>query len=725
MNIKTSNSATKNKLFLGFWFVLFASLILLINWLLYIPVNRADQLMNRIADVEMQITRLTALHSEYLVTNDKEDNLFSGISGNIELEAKLVTASINEHINSIKSVNSIAKKETISSSLDELSGIISSYEANLNNLILITHERGNQSSGLVNNWLEISQRMLNVAAEARNADAERLHRIKLLEAEYLLNRNPKILQDISISAEEIRNEITMEEGSISIHDMDSYMVLTGHLLSIEKRMGHTDIQGIIPDLENALQQLPQVFNTCRELIQKQVKRSHVIWTSLRILAIALIISLFVYLFVNVFSLIDPLRQIAGFTRRMANGEFPEDKIAAGKLIDMHVISESLGKHIASLREKYGFIRAMNNDKLDSTLNLSSYNDILGKELVLLQKKILETNEKQAKNDEDNHVRRYMNEGLAKFADILRSKNNDIHMLGDSFIREIVKYLNAIQGGFFIFDDSDPSDPVLRLISAFAYNRKKFLDQTVKYGEGLVGSCARERQYINLTDIPPGYISITSGLGDTPPGNLLLIPVLHENELLGVIEMASMHEYKEHEIEFARDVALSLGSTLVNTRNNQRTSELLGKSQQQALEMAEQEEEMRQNMEELKATQEESNRREEEFRGIAEAIGDSLFVTEYNLDGKIRHVNEKLCVFLGKDREDLIGKTHAEVFESSLKTDAAFWKELQRNGQYVTTETIRVGKKSFELLEHFTPVTDRNKNTVKFINFATNGRIGNS
>ena len=91
-------------------------------------------------------------------------------------------------------------------------------------------------------------------------------------------------------------------------------------------------------------------------------------------------------------------------------------------------------------------------------------------------------------------------------------------------------------------------------------------------------------------------------------------------MLGVIEIASLNMFKNHEIEFAQEVALSLGSTLVNTRNNQRTSELLTKSQQQALEMAEQEEEMRQNMEELKATQEESTRREEEFRGIAEAIG---------------------------------------------------------------------------------------------------------
>jgi hypothetical protein len=70
---------------------------------------------------------------------------------------------------------------------------------------------------------------------------------------------------------------------------------------------------------------------------------------------------------------------------------------------------------------------------------------------------------------------------------------------------------------------------------------------------------------------------------------LLVPVIRENELIGVLEVASLHLYLEHRIFFAEEVAKDLGSTIVYTRNNQRTSELLA-NQQQALEMAEQEEE---------------------------------------------------------------------------------------------------------------------------------------
>jgi PAS domain S-box-containing protein len=194
--------------------------------------------------------------------------------------------------------------------------------------------------------------------------------------------------------------------------------------------------------------------------------------------------------------------------------------------------------------------------------------------------------------------------------------------------------------------------------------------------------------------------------------------LHELELIGVLEIASLNLLKEHEIQFAGEVAGSLGATIIYARNNQRTSELLTKSQQQALEMSEQEEEMRQNMEELKATQEESSRREEEFRGIAEAIGQSLFVMEYGLDGIIHEVNDKFCIFMGLNRDDITGKDHHTALAGSLNPDTLFWEELQRNGQATMNEKVKIGRKHHHLKEHFAAVQNKDGMVVKYINFIT-------
>lgn len=723
MKIKEPGSAAKNKIFLGFWFVVFAAAILLVNWWMQLPVNSSQNLIGKVSEMEKHMTRLTSLHAVFLASSTKTGNLVSASETNIEEDSKQSVIAINELIHTIGNSGIVRRNKSISALLKDFSREVEAYNASFNNLVLITRERGNQHSGLILNWRDRSSRMLSANGGNDAHIHDMLTGLKQLEGEYMLGKDPKILEDISIIAEDVRNSLT-EESMINIADLDAYIHNTGSLLSIEKRM-NAGAQGIIPELEKSLRNMPVIYNTFREVLTKKAETFSRNWFIAKAVVILLIIASFVYLFVNVFSLLEPLSKIAAFCKRIAAGEFPEEKIEAGNIMDLKLITGFLTAHIESLKLKYTFLRSLNEDKLDAPLVTAGEHDLVGNELISLQKKISDTYESQKKNEHENAVRQYMNEGAAKFADILRQKNENMVVLGDSFIREIVKYLNAIQGGFFVLDDADKNDQVLRLVSAFAYNRKKYLDQTIKLGEGLIGTCAREKQYINLTDIPPGYISITSGLGDTPPNNLLLIPVLHENELLGVIEIASLKKFMDYEIEFSREVALNLGATLVNTRNNQRTAELLAKSQQQALEMAEQEEEMRQNMEELKATQEESGRREEEFRGIAEAITNALLVVEYDIEGKISNVNHAMCLFIGKDREEVLGKTHEEVFDGTIRTDSNFWEDLRSSGHAVYTETVRIGKKTFDLIEHFAKVSDRNDNTVKYINFATNGRARNS
>ncbi len=725
MNKKASKSAISNKLFLGFWFVLFATLVLVINWLFRMPVQNADELVLGFSSTKSQLTELKAIHVNFLLNYNQADNLFSNVESKAEADARLIISDIRKDLNFYKARYSLARKKEVHASIENFSNAISLFENSLNDFFLITHERGNLKSGLVFQWLGLSRTMLEATSQSKGAQAAVMFQIKELENQYLLTRNIRTLKSISLLAEEIRNQLSVEEGVITYEDLDHYASLTGNLASIEKRMGYEGAPGIVTDMQQSMQRLQEDFQKTNGLIIEKADKGRTVWTLVRYLFITLIVALYIYLFINIFSIVDPLRQLAGFAQKIARGEFPDDAVSCGNLPDMHDIKNSLDKHVVSLRSKHAFTSAMNQDNMDATLDLQDEKDELGHELVRLQKKILETADKQARNEEDNLKRRYMNEGLARFAEILRTKSNDLTSLGDNFIREIVKYLNAIQGGFFIYEESDLATPALNLLASFAYNRKKYMNKSISLGEGLVGTCAKEKKMINLLEIPAGYITITSGLGDTPPNNLLLIPVLHEDELLGVIEIASLNQFKDYEIDFAEQVARTLGSTIDYTRNNQKTADLLAHSQQQALEMAEQEEEMRQNMEELKATQEESGRREEEFRGIVEAMGNTLYIIEYDLEGMISACNEKLCAFLGTTRDDLIGKLHHDVFNGKLKTDTRFWEDVLKKKHVNVHETIRIGKKEVEIVENFTPVINREGITVKYINFATDGRIRNS
>lgn len=157
------------------------------------------------------------------------------------------------------------------------------------------------------------------------------------------------------------------------------------------------------------------------------------------------------------------------------------------------------------------------------------------------------------------------------------------------------------------NDDDENNKYLELISLFAFNIKKFEKQQIKLGEGILGQTFLEKETTYLTNMPEDYARITSGLGDSAPKAILIVPLKVDKDVYGIVELASFHELEAHEINFVEKLGETIASTLSSVKINQRNRKLLEQSQQQTEEMRAQEEEMRQNMEELTATQEGMNR----------------------------------------------------------------------------------------------------------------------
>lgn len=214
--------------------------------------------------------------------------------------------------------------------------------------------------------------------------------------------------------------------------------------------------------------------------------------------------------------------------------------------------------------------------------------------------------------EAEQKRVWATQGLANFSDLIRTSTHDAKTLSQEVVIFLVKYLNANQGGVFIVNDEEDSRHFLELKAAYAFERKKYLNKVIELGEGLVGQAYLEKETIHLRKIPQHYVSITSGLGGANPSTLLLVPMKIEEQVLGVIELASFKNFEKHEIEFCEKIAETFASTLSGVKVNERTRQLLEQSQEQSEEMRAQEEEMRQNMEEMQATQEEMARKENSY-----------------------------------------------------------------------------------------------------------------
>ena len=271
---------------------------------------------------------------------------------------------------------------------------------------------------------------------------------------------------------------------------------------------------------------------------------------------------------------------------------------------------ALDEMIQGLKDTAEFARQIGEGNLDHEIQLLSDKDHLRIALLEMRQKLQDAAKLQEEKRLEEEKRSWVNEGLAKLNEILR-KQDDVEELSYQILSYLVNYMKVNQGGIFIRDIDDDDNITLNLQSFYAFNRRKYIKKSFELGEGLVGNCALEKQRIHITEVPNDYIQITSGLGGSNPKSLLLVPMKMENEVLGVIEIASFNNFEDYKINFLEQASLSIASSLNMAETNRHTSELLEKTQQQAEEMSAQEEEMRQNMEEMQATQEESSRHSED------------------------------------------------------------------------------------------------------------------
>ncbi len=276
-----------------------------------------------------------------------------------------------------------------------------------------------------------------------------------------------------------------------------------------------------------------------------------------------------------------------------------------------------------------FAERIGDGEYTAEYSILSDKDILGSSITNMRDKL----QKLALEDRD---RNWSSQGLTRFSAILRDESDDLAGLCDMVLSSLVKYIGANQGLIYLLDKMPGGEKRLELRSAYAWDRKKYISSTLEIGEGLIGQAALEKGIIYITEVPENYIRITSGLGDANPTCLLIVPLIFEDALFGVLELASFRTLKNHEIDFAGKLGEMFASTISRVETNEQTQKLLRDSQQLTEELRAQEEEMRQNLEEMNATQEEMQQREVERIGIFTAINNTLATAEFTYGREDHH-----------------------------------------------------------------------------------------
>lgn len=386
------------------------------------------------------------------------------------------------------------------------------------------------------------------------------------------------------------------------------------------------------------------------------------------------------------SITGPINYIKDVVVKLGRGELVDDKktkFSNDEIGEMAVATDNL---VSGLKATTSFAENIGSGKYDSEFQPLSEHDVLGNALLNMRGNL-------SRVAEEDKKRNWATEGQAKFGEILRTNNTDVQKLSDEIIANLVKYLKANQGALYIIDDTDSEEPSMSMTSCYAWDKKKYLNQKIHRGEGLAGQAWQEMDTVYLTDIPQNYIRITSGLGDANPNCILIVPLKLNDEIFGVVEIASFNTLKDYEIEFVRKIAESIASTVSSVKVNARTQRLLEESQQMTEQMRAQEEEMRQNMEELQATQEEMQRGQAESEGTLGAIDEALSVIEFDTEGKVVKANHNFLDLMKYSSSEIIGENHRIfVTKEERASDAYkdFWRSLA-SGKSVKGEFKRVAK----------------------------------
>jgi signal transduction histidine kinase/DNA-binding response OmpR family regulator/HAMP domain-containing protein len=196
----------------------------------------------------------------------------------------------------------------------------------------------------------------------------------------------------------------------------------------------------------------------------------------------------------------------------------------------------------------------------------------------------------------NREQDWLKTNLAKFSRMLQGQK-ELNTVGALILTELAPVVAAQHAVFYVLDSSrEPAQ--LALLASYAAGGGREHGKRLELGEGLLGQCAITGQKILLSNLPPEYLRIGSGLGSAAPCSLLVLPVVFEGRVKAVIELASFEGFSLTHRAFLDQLMESIGIVINTIEANTRTEDLLKQSQSLARELQSRQEELQQTNQEL-------------------------------------------------------------------------------------------------------------------------------
>ncbi|MFE0192210.1 ATP-binding protein, partial [Streptomyces sp. NPDC058989] len=197
--------------------------------------------------------------------------------------------------------------------------------------------------------------------------------------------------------------------------------------------------------------------------------------------------------------------------------------------------------------------------------------------------------------ETTRAKDWLESNLARIASLMQG-HRDLVEVADLILRELTPLVNAQFGAFFLAEAGAEPGEGLELIAGYGTGQPEAHRRLPRLrmgspGWGLITQSAMEKKRIVVDAVPPDYITISSGLGAAAPASIVVLPVLFEDQVLGVIELASFSRFSEVHLAFIDQFVNTIGVSINTIIANARTESLLSESQRLTAELRQRSDEL--------------------------------------------------------------------------------------------------------------------------------------
>ncbi|MES1246174.1 MAG: HAMP domain-containing protein, partial [Actinomycetota bacterium] len=282
--------------------------------------------------------------------------------------------------------------------------------------------------------------------------------------------------------------------------------------------------------------------------------------------------------------------------------------------------------------------------------------------------------------ERNAEQDWLNSNLARFSGLMQGQR-DLQEVSRLIMSELTPLVGAQYGAFFLVDEADVEEPAYQLVASYGYKTRKKVANRFKVGESLVGQAALERQSILITEPPDDYIRVASGLGEAVPRNIIVMPILFEDQVMGVTELASFTPFTEVQRSFLEGLGETIGIVINTIQATMRTEDLLRQSQALTLELQERSEELQSQQEELKRANTELEQQAQTLKASEELLQtqqEELQQTNEELEEKAQLLEEQNKRIEIKNREIELARTTLQERAEQLALSSKYKSEFLAN-----------------------------------------------